>query len=184
MEFSLVDPSGLLDCPPNNSKNCYSNFYRDGPNDVFVKLGAHSRYSTSEGAITVPLESIIIHPNYNSRSFANDFALLKLRSPVTFTDKVRYLLQPSCLDKQLNCVFQGKDKSSETKIMENRWSLDRVTLLIQLTIMAIHSFIYPTRTNDWRVWYTFYLQIKSRCYFVYFLLSTNTLHYQRALFDI
>uniref|UniRef100_A0A3Q4HZF1 Peptidase S1 domain-containing protein n=1 Tax=Neolamprologus brichardi TaxID=32507 RepID=A0A3Q4HZF1_NEOBR len=44
-------------------------------------------------AVTVTLESIICHPDYNAATYENDMCLLQLSTPVNFTDYI----QPVCL---------------------------------------------------------------------------------------
>ena len=49
---------------------------------IQVKIGLHNVNGTS-GAQTRDVEEIIIHPNYNGGSLNNDYALLRLSSPIT-----------------------------------------------------------------------------------------------------
>ena len=65
-----------------------------------MKLGAHDKYATNEGAVVVQASRIFIHPEYNSNTLANDYALIELTSSVAFTDKVwaRY-----CMKRTLYC---------------------------------------------------------------------------------
>ena len=55
-----------------------------------MKLGAHDKYATDEGAVVVQASRIFIHPEYNYNTLANDYALIELTSSVAFTDKVWY----------------------------------------------------------------------------------------------
>ncbi|KAH9510067.1 Transmembrane protease serine 13 [Bulinus truncatus] len=64
----------------------------DVNDDYTVYLG--TRYRDFSGYISSrPVILIFIHDEYNSGTYANDIALLKLKSPVAFNDKVR----PACL---------------------------------------------------------------------------------------
>jgi len=61
-----------------------------------VKLGIHR---TSDTAPTLTVSQVIAHENYNSpKQMDNDIALLKLSTPVTFTDKIKPLCLPSAND--------------------------------------------------------------------------------------
>lgn len=55
---------------------------------LYIKLGAHNRYSTTEGAVVSGVSTIIRHPSYNSRIISYDYALVELDQSITFTDKV------------------------------------------------------------------------------------------------
>nr|XP_046233687.1 chymotrypsin-like protease CTRL-1 [Scatophagus argus] len=79
-------------------------------NDQWVLTAAHCILTTSPSAWTLYLgretqsgpnihevrssvSQVIVHPNYNNSLFNNDIALMKLSSPVTFTNYIR----PICL---------------------------------------------------------------------------------------
>lgn len=57
------------------------------------------------------VRKVVLHPNYNPRTEANDIALIKLNSPVTFNNYV----QPACLPHVIkdsktsfsNCFISG-----------------------------------------------------------------------------
>ena len=55
------------------------------PSDIRVLLGEHD-ISDAENYI-VPISQIIDHPNYNFPF--NDYSILKLTSPITFSEVVR-----------------------------------------------------------------------------------------------
>lgn len=48
----------------------------------------HNNQATNEGTVRLRAERIIVHPSYNDNTLVNDYALIKLSSPVTFNDKV------------------------------------------------------------------------------------------------
>jgi len=54
----------------------------DSPGNIQVKIGLHNVNGTT-GSVTRNVSEIIIHPNYNSNSLNNDYALLRLSSPIT-----------------------------------------------------------------------------------------------------
>ena len=60
-------------------------------------VGEHD-YTRSDGEETIQPASFTIHPAYNSASQDNDFAIVKLRTPVTFSTRVL----PACLPSQGN----------------------------------------------------------------------------------
>uniref|UniRef100_A0A673CRH2 Peptidase S1 domain-containing protein n=1 Tax=Sphaeramia orbicularis TaxID=375764 RepID=A0A673CRH2_9TELE len=79
-------------------------FSSSNPNvgDWTVFLG-HQRTNPNEVSRTVT--TIILHPNYDSNTNNNDIALLRLSSPVTFTDYIR----PVCLAASDSVFNSGTD---------------------------------------------------------------------------
>ncbi|XP_030592409.1 prostasin-like [Archocentrus centrarchus] len=61
-----------------------------------VYLGRHSQQDFNINEVSRPVSKIIIHPNYNSKTFDNDIALLQLSSTVQFNNYIR----PVCLAAQ------------------------------------------------------------------------------------
>ena len=66
----------------------YNAIFRDSDTGVYVKLGAHSKYSTNEGAVVIRSNRIFIHPGYDVGTFENDFALIRLSTAISFNDNV------------------------------------------------------------------------------------------------
>lgn len=61
-----------------------------------MKVGSSSvdfNNNNEEGAQKIQIEEIIMHPEYSSQNKNNNIALLKLKNPVTWSDKVK----PICL---------------------------------------------------------------------------------------
>ena len=54
----------------------------------------HNNQATNEGTVRLRAERIIMHPSYNTNTLVNDYALIKLSSPVTFNDKVSNYIPP------------------------------------------------------------------------------------------
>lgn len=67
---------------------------------AIARFGEHSIRNEDEGQLDVPVESVVVHPEYTASAVYNDVALLKLSEPVTFTR----VIQPACLwtDHELN----------------------------------------------------------------------------------
>ncbi|XP_058499899.1 chymotrypsin-like elastase family member 2A [Solea solea] len=61
-----------------------------------VELGKHSLKASEEGSVAVRAADIITHEDYNILLSRNDIALIKLSSPVTFSDTIT----PACLPDQ------------------------------------------------------------------------------------
>lgn len=61
-----------------------------------VELGKHSLKVTEEGSIASEAATIVSHEDYNVLLSRNDIALIKLSSPVTFSDTI----MPACLPDQ------------------------------------------------------------------------------------
>ena len=62
----------------------------------------------------IPIEKIILHPQYVSRTYDYDVALVKLQSPLTYNSRVR----PVCLPQinfpaNTNCYVTGWGATSE-----------------------------------------------------------------------
>nr|XP_019969401.1 PREDICTED: prothrombin [Paralichthys olivaceus] len=70
------------------------NFTKD---DILVRLGKHSRATYERGIEKiVAIDKIIVHPKYNWKENLNrDIALLHMRRPVPFTDKIFPICLPS-----------------------------------------------------------------------------------------
>ena len=60
---------------------------------VRLYLGAHSRNNLPAPIVLSGSSQIIVHENYNSRTLANDIAVLRLPSDVTFNNDIA----PACL---------------------------------------------------------------------------------------
>ncbi|KAL6468287.1 hypothetical protein MHYP_G00239640 [Metynnis hypsauchen] len=58
-----------------------------------VRLGDYLRFKKEDSEVTIPVSKIVSHPKYNPVTVDNDIALLRLATPVKFTD---YIL-PACL---------------------------------------------------------------------------------------
>lgn len=66
------------------------------PSDIEVILGEHDITTTRDSAITMKVTNIIEHPNYDTGTVNNDFAILKLASPVDLKAN-RNIVQLACL---------------------------------------------------------------------------------------
>uniref|UniRef100_F7D0J2 Chymotrypsin like n=1 Tax=Monodelphis domestica TaxID=13616 RepID=F7D0J2_MONDO len=83
------------------------------PNHVVV-LGEHDRSSSAEPIQVRTISKIITYPGWNSNTMNNDLTLLKLSSPVQFTNRI----SPVCLNTNSNlpqgltCVTTGWGRTS------------------------------------------------------------------------
>merc|ERR1712036_186539 len=68
---------------------------------IRVLLGEHSIADSDFNRVDVA--EIINHPNYNSQTTDNDYAILRLANPVTFTNEV----SPACLPADLSATYAG-----------------------------------------------------------------------------
>ena len=68
---------------------------------IRVILGEHNIADSDFNRVDVA--EIINHPDYNSATTDNDYAILRLASPVTFTNEV----SPACLPADLSNTFAG-----------------------------------------------------------------------------
>uniref|UniRef100_A0A3P8QS65 Peptidase S1 domain-containing protein n=1 Tax=Astatotilapia calliptera TaxID=8154 RepID=A0A3P8QS65_ASTCA len=68
--------------------------------DQWVLTAAHF---ITPNAVTVTLENIICHPDYNALTYENDMCLLQVSTPVNFTDYI----QPVCLASAGSTFYNG-----------------------------------------------------------------------------
>ena len=68
---------------------------------IRVLLGEHSIADSDFNRVDVA--EIINHPNYNSQTTDNDYAILRLSQPVAFTNEV----SPACLPADLSATYAG-----------------------------------------------------------------------------
>merc|ERR1712110_72783 len=68
---------------------------------IRVILGEHNIADSDFNRVDVA--EIINHPNYNPQTTDNDYAILRLANPVTFTNEV----SPACLPADLSNIFAG-----------------------------------------------------------------------------
>lgn len=76
---------------------------RDDLNQTEVQLGVTRLNASSPNKVTRKLSEIICHPEYQSDTFENDICLLKLSSPVNFTNYI----QPVCLASENSTFHDG-----------------------------------------------------------------------------
>lgn len=67
-----------------------------------VVVGEHDVTDASDGQMRFTPEKWISHPDYSSSTLENDFAIIILNSPITWSDKV----MPICLPSQSFGVLQ------------------------------------------------------------------------------
>jgi secreted trypsin-like serine protease len=68
------------------------------PAIVSIVVGDHIRNAASDIRQTFDVASIIMHENYNSRTYVNDVALVKLAAPITFTENIQPVCGPEPTD--------------------------------------------------------------------------------------
>ncbi|XP_061613040.1 uncharacterized protein LOC133469687 isoform X3 [Phyllopteryx taeniolatus] len=70
-----------------------------------VSLGLQNLQGSNSNKVSIKINTIILHPGFNIFSFDNDIALLRLSSPVSFTDYIR----PVCLASSNSVFNNGTD---------------------------------------------------------------------------
>ncbi|XP_061911769.1 testisin-like [Entelurus aequoreus] len=70
-----------------------------------VSLGRQNLDGLNLNEVSRTVQTIILHPGFDSSTFDNDIALLKLTSPVNFTDYIR----PVCLAASSSNFISGTD---------------------------------------------------------------------------
>ena len=69
------------------------------PDAYVIWLGTTAFQGTDSDAVVAYVDLVVVNPNYNKAAYNNDVALLRLSSPVTFTDTVRPIcVAPSNVD--------------------------------------------------------------------------------------
>ncbi|XP_061703012.1 transmembrane protease serine 9-like isoform X2 [Syngnathoides biaculeatus] len=79
--------------------------FRNRPRRERAYLGRQSQEGPNPHEVRRRIIEIIQHPDFNSRTLDNDLAMLRLSSPVTFTDFIR----PVCLAEAQSSFFTGTD---------------------------------------------------------------------------
>ncbi|XP_016099655.1 prothrombin-like [Sinocyclocheilus grahami] len=99
-------------------------------NDIFVRLGKHSRTKYERGTEKiVAIDEIIVHPKYNWKENLNrDIALLHMKKPVVFTNEIH----PVCLPTKniaKNLMFAGyKGRVTGWGNLRESWSSNPTNL--------------------------------------------------------
>ena len=83
---------------------CHFDF-STSPSGWQVSLGRQSLQGSNPNEVSRTVARIILHPSYDSITSDNDIALLRLSSPVTFTDYIR----PVCLAASDSVFNNGTD---------------------------------------------------------------------------
>lgn len=73
------------------------------PNGLVVYLGRQSQQGSNPNEVSRTVTQIINHPNYSAVTNNNDISLLKLSSPVTFTN----FIMPVCLAASDSTIYAG-----------------------------------------------------------------------------
>jgi hypothetical protein len=101
---SLINNQWVL-----TAAHCLSN----DKSKMSVQLGAHDYTRLEEGKVSVAVERMVGHADYDERRIVNDIALLKLAHPVAFSDQI----QPVCLPKSdpepQTSIISGWGKTSD-----------------------------------------------------------------------
>ncbi|KAL2095348.1 hypothetical protein ACEWY4_010067 [Coilia grayii] len=92
---SLINKDWVL-----TAAHCFSSF---SASEVVVYLGRQSQEGSNPNEVSRNVSEIIIHPDYNTDTGNNNIALVRLSSPVTFTDYIR----PICLAAATSIYHTG-----------------------------------------------------------------------------
>uniref|UniRef100_A0A672RP68 Transmembrane protease serine 9-like n=2 Tax=Sinocyclocheilus grahami TaxID=75366 RepID=A0A672RP68_SINGR len=92
---SLINNEWVL-----TAAHCFANTSRS---DLIVYLGRQTQEGANANEVSRNVSEIIKHPDYNSITEDNDITLLRLSSPVTFTDNIR----PVCLASANSTFFKS-----------------------------------------------------------------------------
>lgn len=123
-----------------SAAHCFSGLYADGLQvwlTALNRLDSIDNFVQSDRVLKRDVAEIIMHPNYDSRRFENDIALLKLAHPVDISTSSYYV--PACLPAgestyngmQARVVGWGSagSPSSNNRITPNRMCRDDVPVI-------------------------------------------------------
>ncbi|CAB1423148.1 unnamed protein product [Pleuronectes platessa] len=85
-----------------SAAHCFSS---SSTNNLVVYLGRQRQEGSNPNEVSRTVSRVINHPSYNSPPKDNDISLLKLSSPVTFTNYIR----PVCLAAPDSVFHSGTD---------------------------------------------------------------------------
>ncbi|CDQ79391.1 unnamed protein product [Oncorhynchus mykiss] len=94
---SLVNKEWVM-----SAAHCFSSA---SPNGWSIILGRRNQQGSNPNEVSTTVDEIILHPAYNGSTHDNDIALLRLSSPVNFTD---YIF-PICLAASDSVFHQGTE---------------------------------------------------------------------------
>ncbi|KAL2077974.1 hypothetical protein ACEWY4_025659 [Coilia grayii] len=94
---SLINKEWIL-----SAAHCFPS---TNPTGLIVYLGRHAQLITNPNEVSRTVARIILHPQYDYRINNNDIALLRLSSPVPFTD----FIKPACLAASNSVFNSGED---------------------------------------------------------------------------
>merc|ERR1711963_151326 len=94
---TLISASHVL-----TAAHCVDDGEVDNPNSVKVLLGEHNIADSVNNKADVA--EVIMHPEYKKANNNNDFAILRLSSPVTFTTEVA----PACLPADVKQTYKNR----------------------------------------------------------------------------
>jgi len=92
---SLIDNSWIL-----TAAHCVDG-YTTQPTRFYIQLGSFDNRQMEAGEVQVQVAQIFMHPQYNARTQTNDVALMRLSSPVTYTNHIRPVCLPTTVDEFL-----------------------------------------------------------------------------------
>ncbi|XP_073695209.1 polyserase-2 [Garra rufa] len=90
---SLINSQWVL-----TAAHCFDN---TSPSGLTVFLGRQTQQGTNVNEVSMTVNKIVKHPSYSSSTENNDITLLRLSSPVNFTDYIR----PVCLASSTSTFF-------------------------------------------------------------------------------
>ncbi|XP_062381591.1 serine protease 27-like [Sardina pilchardus] len=94
---SLINKEWVL-----SAAYCFSS---NDPSYWTVKLGRHTQQDSSEHATSRDVAMIVLHPEWDRNTFHHNVALVRLSSPVSFTNYIR----PVCLADKNSTFLNGTD---------------------------------------------------------------------------
>jgi len=74
------------------------------PNEIYVLVGEHDQEDSNDGQQKIQVQEVIEHPDYSGRPvYDNDFSILILQEPVTWSKEVK----PICLPQEIAAAYEG-----------------------------------------------------------------------------
>ena len=102
----------------------------ESASNTAVRMGSEANYA--EGGNTYDADEIIIHPDYNSNTYNNDIALIKLENPISFNNSAQPVLL--MCDSQ---VEQGVQEPGEMSWITGWGETEGTTSSTQLQVVSV-----------------------------------------------
>ncbi|XP_043855962.1 tryptase-like [Dromiciops gliroides] len=131
---SLIHPSWIL-----TAAHCIVTS-KNEPSDFMIQLRQQNLYENDH---LLPLEEIIIHPNYNNHLEGFDMALLKLQSPVQLNKTIQIIRLPEAFQTftpDMECWVTGWGNIESGVHLPSPYTLKKVQVPVMDALTCDHQY--------------------------------------------